>query len=87
MPRKISRKGLVRKLDKFFSLYIRQRNAIDGYVKCVTCNTLKHWKEVDAGHFCSRRHYSTRWNTLNIRNIYQYLFVKNVMDLEEEKIT
>ena len=45
MPRKISRKGLVRKLDKFFSLYIRQR---------------------DAGHFCSRRHYSTRWNTLNV---------------------
>ena len=66
MPRKISRKGLVRKLDKFFSLYIRQRNAVDGFVKCVTCGIRKHWKEVDAGHFCSRRHYSTRWNTLNV---------------------
>lgn len=68
MPRKISRKGLVRKLDKFFSLYIRQRNAVDGFVKCVTCNQpqTKHWKEVDAGHFVSRRHYATRWSPINV---------------------
>jgi len=36
-------------------------------VRCVTCNTLKHWKEVDAGHFCSRKHYSTRWNSTNVQ--------------------
>jgi hypothetical protein len=66
MPRKISRKGLVRKLDSVLSKYIRQRNAVDGYVKCVTCGTRKHWTEVDAGHFCSRRHYSTRFNPMNI---------------------
>ncbi len=64
--RKISRKGLVKKLDKVFSLYIRQRYAKNGIVECVTCGTKKHWKEVDAGHFCSRRHYSTRWEPQNV---------------------
>ena len=66
MARPISRKGLVKKLDKLFSIYIRKRNAMDGMVRCVTCNTTKHWKEVDAGHFCSRRHYSTRWHPTNV---------------------
>ena len=70
MPRKISRKGLIKKLDKLFSIYIRTRYAMDGMVRCVTCkNPLpKHWKEVDAGHFCSRRHYSTRWHPTNVQN-------------------
>jgi hypothetical protein len=63
---KISRTGLVRKLDKVFSLYIRQRLEKNGIVECVTCGTKKHWKEVDAGHFCSRRHYSTRWEAQNV---------------------
>tara|TARA_R100000278_G_scaffold118185_1_gene98643 strand:- start:1468 stop:1842 length:375 start_codon:yes stop_codon:yes gene_type:complete len=64
--RKISRKGLIKKLDKVFSEYIRQRFAKDGWVQCVTCGTRKHWKEVDAGHFVSRRHYSTRWDPSNV---------------------
>ena len=66
MPRKISRKGLVKKLDKVFSIYIRTRLAKENQVQCVTCGTRKHWKEVDAGHFVSRRHYSTRWNPQNV---------------------
>ena len=64
--RKISRKGLVKKLDRVFSLYIRKRYAKNEIVECVTCGTKKHWKEVDAGHFCSRRHYSTRWEPQNV---------------------
>ena len=66
--RKISRKGLVKKLDKLFSEYIRTRYAMDDMVRCITCNTIRHWKEIDAGHFCSRRHYSTRWNSTNVQN-------------------
>ena len=67
MPRKISRKGLVKKLDRVFSEYIRTRYAMGGMVRCVTCNTIKHWKEVDEGHFCGRRHYSTRWHPTNVQ--------------------
>lgn len=34
------------------SLYVRQVDADpEGYVKCFTCSTTKHWKELDAGHF------------------------------------
>lgn len=66
MPRKISRKGLVKKLDKVFSIYIRTRLAKENQVQCVTCGVRKHWKEVDAGHFVSRRHYATRWNPQNV---------------------
>jgi len=68
MPRKISRKGLVKKLDRLFSIYIRTRHAKEGMVRCVTCKDPlpKHWKEVDAGHFVSRRHYATRWNQQNV---------------------
>ena len=67
MPRKISRKGLIRKLDKVFSIYIRTRYAMDGMVRCVTCNTIKKWQDVDAGHFCGRRHYSTRYHPTNVQ--------------------
>ena len=42
MPRKISRKGLVRKLDKFFSLYIRQRNALKDIHSIELKNIGKH---------------------------------------------
>jgi len=65
MPRTISRKGLIRKLDRVFSLYIRTRNAKNEIVECVTCGVKKHYTEMDAGHFVSRRHYATRWTSSN----------------------
>ena len=65
--RKISRKGLVKKLDKIFGEYIRLRYAKKGIVECVTCGVHKHYTEVDAGHFMSRKHYSTRWHPTNVQ--------------------
>ena len=66
MPRKITRKGLIKKLDTVFSLYIRQRYADkNGMVKCCTCSTVKHWKEMDCGHFMSRKYMSTRYDEDN----------------------
>ena len=58
MPRKISRKGLVKKADKEFSLYIRKR---DNY-RCVLCGSTK---QVQCGHIFSRVAYSTRWDEDN----------------------
>lgn len=35
-----------------FSKFIRQRNADPwGMVPCFTCGSVKHWKEMDAGHY------------------------------------
>ena len=54
-------------LDKVFSRYIRLRNADEetGDAICVTCGIIKHWKELQNGHFMSRRHHSTRWDEDN----------------------
>ncbi len=56
------------KLDKLFSLYIRQRNKeFDEFVTCFTCGVKKHWKQMHAGHFQSRKHLTTRWDDVNVQ--------------------
>lgn len=77
--KKPTRSKLVKKLDSVFSLYIRQRNKDSrGYVECVTCGKKDHYKKLQAGHFISRKNYSTRWNEDNVQvqcvacNVYRY---------------
>lgn len=79
MPKKLSRSKLVKKLDTVFSKYIRISSADkNGYCTCVTCGVVKHWKEIQAGHFMSRKHYSTRWDEDNVKiqcvscNVFRY---------------
>ncbi len=79
MPRKPSRKTLVKKLDQIFSHYIRMRTADkNGYVTCVTCSKKDVWKNMDCGHFISRKHLSTRWHEDNCQvqckacNVFKY---------------
>ena len=60
------RSQAIKRLDQWFSKYIRLRDSEDGYVRCITCGTRKHWKEVDAGHFQTRAKYSTRWDERNV---------------------
>jgi hypothetical protein len=90
--RKLTKRGLVKKLDTVFSKYIRTRHA-DAYgsVACYTCGIIKHWKDMHCGHFISRVYYSTRWDEDNCKtqcascNLYhqgqQYIFGKK---LEQE---
>jgi len=59
-------KKLIAELDRVFSLYIRQRYADEnGIVKCVTCGQRDHWKNMDCGHFISRKNHSVRWDEMN----------------------
>ena len=52
--------------DKYFSLYVRQRDADEnGMVKCCTCGKRGHWKDFDCGHFMSRRYEATRFEEKN----------------------
>jgi len=58
---------LKKELDKWFSLYIRLRDATDeGMVQCITSGRVYHYKKIHAGHFISRRHLATRWCELNV---------------------
>ena len=58
---------LKKELDKYFSLFIRLRDATDeGAVICVTCNKVSHYKSgMQCGHFQSRRFLATRFDEQN----------------------
>ena len=59
---------LKKELDKWFSLYIRLRNAtLEGMVQCFTCGKVGHYKSggMQCGHFMSRRFLATRYDELN----------------------
>ncbi len=81
MPKakKPTRSKLVKKLDSVFSQYIRKKNADkNGNCSCCTCGKVLHWKEIQAGHFMSRKHYSIRWDERNVHpqcvacNVFRY---------------
>ena len=78
MAKRPSRKTIIKKLDKVFSQFIRRRFAVNEIAKCVTCGKQAHWKELQAGHFMSRKHYSTRWDEINVQtqcsgcNVFRY---------------
>ena len=99
MPKKAkkpTRSKLVKKLDTVFSQYIRLSNADNnGNCTCITCDKTFFWKEIKAGHFMSRKHYSIRWDERNVKpqcvacNVYiygeQYKFSKKLgEDLSDE---
>lgn len=51
-PRQPKLSTLQAKADSAMSIYIRQKHADQsGYVKCVSCGRVFHWKEMDCGHF------------------------------------
>lgn len=90
-------KLLIKKLDSVFSLYIRNKYASGGYVSCYTCTKVGFVKEMQCGHFLSRRHLSVRWDENNVRpqcvscNIFnqgqQHLFGKRLeKELGENEI-
>ena len=54
------------KADKYFSLFIRLRDADEnGLARCCTCGTMKPIKEMDCGHFIKRQHMATRFSEIN----------------------
>ena len=78
MAKKLTRSKLVKKLDTVFSQYIRLKDSKDGIGTCVTCGKQDHIKRLQAGHFQSRKHYSTRWDERNVKiqcascNVFRY---------------
>ena len=55
---------LKKELDKWFSLYIRLREANEyGLCQCFTCGVVRHYKDgMQNGHFQSRKHLATRFS-------------------------
>jgi len=66
--RKGERGKLIKELDKWFSLYIRLRDAnSNGMVRCFTSGKLMYYKKAQAGHYISRRYFPTRWDEKNVQ--------------------
>lgn len=59
---------LVDDLDIIFSQLIRLKGADEfGMVKCYTCDDVKHWKQMQCGHFIPRAQMPTRFSEKNCR--------------------
>lgn len=81
---------LKKELDRVFSIYIRNKYAKDGLVKCYTCSTVKPVKEMQNGHWIPRNVLATRFDEDNCRcqcvgcNMYQNgrpdVFAVNLMN-------
>ena len=73
---------LKKQADKYFSLATRYRDGekrSDGWwVECITCGQWKPIKQMQAGHFVSRRVNSLRFNEINVNsqcpgcNVFKY---------------
>lgn len=58
---------LKKELDKWFSLYIRNKFSKNGKCVCYTCGALKDIKQIQNGHFVSRSYLATRFDEDNCR--------------------
>jgi hypothetical protein len=59
---------LTKKLDRIFSVYVRLSGVKKEHIaQCFTCDKVLHWREIQCGHFQSRRFYSTRFHVLNCK--------------------
>lgn len=58
--------NLKTRLDKEFSLFIRQRDQLPGGVfRCISCGQIKPYEQADCGHYINRQHMSTRFDEMN----------------------
>jgi hypothetical protein len=61
-------KILIDDLDIIFSQLIRLSHADEhGMVQCFTCDIIRHWKQMQCGHFVSRAQMPTRFSVKNCR--------------------
>ena len=57
---------MIKKLDTIFSKFIRLRDTDEyGNGRCITCGEWFRYKDLECGHFRSRRHLTTRWREEN----------------------
>ena len=58
-------------LDAEVSFFVRASAAIeadaDGLIPCFTCGVMRHWKDMEAGHYISRENRGVRWDLRDIR--------------------
>lgn len=65
-PTAKTKKSLLHEADKWFSRFIRLRDANGAeFVRCFTCRNIVHIKEIQNGHWIRRENWGTRFNEIN----------------------
>lgn|SRR5574343_345199 len=59
-------KAKIKKLDRIFSKYIRERDRDGDHFVCCSCGEMKPFEQADAGHFINRRWMMVRWDERNV---------------------
>lgn len=55
MPRKLTKPAAKKKAHELLQRLVRMKASDEnGYVECVSCGVVKHYKQMDGGHFISR---------------------------------
>lgn len=66
--RQQGKSAAIKELDKWFSYYVRLKHSDDnGYCRCISCGKMYFWKNIQNGHYMSRRYMSTRFAEDNCR--------------------
>lgn len=67
-PKRAKLSTLIDKADKLASLYIRHKYADhSGYVTCISCDTVLHWKDAHCAHYIERGKKISRWLEENLK--------------------
>lgn len=56
----------LKEADDAFSLYIRTKESVGGYCRCVTCGHVFPIKKIQAGHYMRRDDMPTRYDQKNV---------------------
>lgn len=56
MPKQKTISSLLEDVAKIVQRYARLKASVDGHCQCVTCGKVDHWKNMDGGHFISRKY-------------------------------
>lgn len=59
------RSRTTKEADRVFSIYIRKKDSVNGYARCVTCGHRDKWERLENGHYISRRYMQIRWDEMN----------------------
>jgi len=62
---KSERDVLTKEIDTLLSLWIRQSNQVNGLTSCSTCQKSYPWRQIQNGHYQSRRFTATRFSEKN----------------------
>lgn len=61
----LTRRALIKKLDRLFSEILRWERSENGLVKCFTCGKVMPIRKATVGHFIKRQFIGTRYNEIN----------------------